>query len=263
MTKRENITVYWWNEEPNFGDSMTPILLARLFNAKVRWAPLEYAYLTAAGSVIQWITPVRRDPSNPIHVWGSGYIFPDEPAPADGTVTYHAVRGPQSARLSRLPRETVYGDPGLLASYVFDTRQGEGHRIGIVPHLCHRDNSLVAYIAKSNDLIVIDVTSDPESVISLISSCKFIFSSSLHGLIIADSFRIPNLWVNTSPDPFGGRWKFNDYYSIFGFEIEPVPLTASLDVKSHVDSVTDSYARPGLDDISDALFKAFPCQFRG
>jgi pyruvyltransferase len=259
MARRDNISVYWWNEEPNFGDSMTPILLARLFNVDVTWAPLENACLTAAGSIIQWITPVRRDPSNPIHVWGSGYIFPDEPAPTDGTVTYHAVRGPESAKLSGLPHETVYGDPGLLASRVFSQRRGGGDRIGIVPHMDHRTNPVVSHLAESNELVVIDVTSDPESVISLISSCNFIFSSSLHGLVIADSFRIPNLWVNASPDPFGGRWKFNDYYGIFGFEMEPVPLTANLDVRSYVDSVTDSYTRPGLDDISDALFGAFPC----
>ena len=252
--------VYWWNEEPNFGDSMTPTLLRRLFNIAARWAPLEHAFLTAAGSVIQWITPVRKDPSNPIHVWGSGYIFPDEPAPAGGTVTYHAVRGPESAKLSQLPPETVYGDPGLLASYVFARRRGIGHRIGIVPHLNHRGDSLVAYVARSYDLVLIDVTADPESVISLISSCDFIFSSSLHGLIVADSYRIPNLWINASPDPFGGRWKFYDYYGVFGFEMEPVLLTADLDVRSYVQSVTESYARPGLDDICDALFRAFPCQ---
>jgi pyruvyltransferase len=258
MPKNGSVAAYWWNEEPNFGDAMTPVLLSRLFNIDVTWAPLGQADLTAAGSVIQWITPARQDPRNPVHVWGSGYIFPDEPAPVPGTAVYHAVRGPRSAALSGLAAGTTYGDPGLLASHVFDRSPRAGRRIGIVPHLSHRCNPVIDDLARSNGLIVIDVTADPVSVISLISSCDFIFSSSLHGLVIADSFRIPNLWVDIAPSPFGGRWKFDDYYAVFSLQPAPVTLAQDLDIGRYVDIVAAGYTRPGLDDITEALFNAFP-----
>jgi pyruvyltransferase len=263
MSRTRALKVYWWNEEPNFGDAMTPLLLSRLFGLEVTWAPMEHADLTAAGSVIQWITPARKDPDNPIHVWGSGYIFPDEPPPAPGTAVYHAVRGPESARLSNLPAGTVFGDPGLLAGQVFERRPARRHTVGVVPHLWHRSDPIVAQLAAENNLRVIDVTERPESVIQAIAACDFIFSTSLHGLVIADSFAIPNLWLQMSPGLFGGRWKFDDYYAAFGLSLAPVPLTAGFDVQHNIEEVTSTYLRPHRADITRRLFDAFPASLAG
>jgi pyruvyltransferase len=258
MNSGNEVKAYWWNERPNFGDSMTPELLARLFGINASWASLEEADLTAAGSVIQWITPVRIDVQDPIHIWGSGYIFPEEPPPLPGTAIYHAVRGPQSAKLSGIEGEVVDGDPGLLASRVFDKKRLNRHSIGIVPHLWHRSDPALAEIAKQNDMLVIDVEADPKSVIMAIASCDFIFSSSLHGLVIADSFSIPNLWITLEPEPFGGRWKFNDYYGSFGLTIEPIHLTPQINIKTQIGRVIEAYVRPGIEAIGESLFKAFP-----
>lgn len=253
-----DLTMYWWNEEPNFGDAMNPVLLRRLFGLEVEWAALTQADLTAAGSVIQWITPARRPDSAPIHVWGSGYIFPDEPPPSVGTVIYDAVRGPDSARLSGLPTDAVYGDPGLLAALVFQGRPSGRSRTGIVPHLWHRDHTIVRQVAADHHLRVIDVTADPVTVIEAIASCDFIVSSSLHGLVIADSFGIPNLWVTLDPQLFGGRWKFDDYYGAFGLKMAPVPLSPALDLDARVTRTVGDYERPGLDRLKDRLLAAFP-----
>jgi pyruvyltransferase len=254
----DDLRAYWWNEEPNFGDAMTPVLLHRLFGLEVAWAALADADLTAAGSVIQWIRQARRPDSPPIHVWGSGYIFPDEPPPAPGTAIYHAVRGPASARLSGLSAEVVYGDPGLLAAMVFKAGPAGRSRAGIVPHLWHRDHAIVRQVAADNNLRVIDVMADPVAVIETIASCDFIVSSSLHGLVIADSFGIPNLWVTLEPRLFGGRWKFDDYYGAFGLQMHPVPLSPGFDLDFHLIYTVADYARPGLEALKDRLLGAFP-----
>ena len=50
-----------------------------------------------------------------------------------------------------------------------------------------------------------------EHVVIYIISCKYILSSSLHGLIISDAYNIPNIWL----DEYKlneGDFKFKDYF---------------------------------------------------
>ena len=49
-----------------------------------------------------------------------------------------------------------------------------------------------------------------------ISGCERILSSSLHGLIIADSFSIPNRRIGFYNNLKGGDFKFEDYASALG-----------------------------------------------
>ena len=44
-----------------------------------------------------------------------------------------------------------------------------------------------------------------------------ILSSSLHGLVAADSFGIPNIRMVCSDRIYGGDFKYDDYYSAFGY----------------------------------------------
>jgi pyruvyltransferase len=49
-------------------------------------------------------------------------------------------------------------------------------------------------------------------------SCERIVSSSLHGLVIADAYGIPNAWLNSDGGaggsrPGGGEFKFYDYFA--------------------------------------------------
>lgn len=60
----------------------------------------------------------------------------------------------------------------------------------------------------------------PEKVIKQIKQCKYIASSSLHGLIIADAYHIPNIRI-VDYDTFAYpacNYKFEDYYSALGLE---------------------------------------------
>jgi len=58
---------------------------------------------------------------------------------------------------------------------------------------------------------IINPTNKWEHVINEIFSCKYIISSSLHGLICSDAYNKPNLWL----DEFKldeGDFKFKDYF---------------------------------------------------
>jgi pyruvyltransferase len=45
-----------------------------------------------------------------------------------------------------------------------------------------------------------------------LNSCEYIFSESLHGLIIADAYGIKNAWIKMGGD-VGDGFKYRDYYS--------------------------------------------------
>ena len=50
-----------------------------------------------------------------------------------------------------------------------------------------------------------------EKVVDYIYSCDIILSSSLHGIIIADAYNIPNIWLDEFPLN-EGHFKFKDYF---------------------------------------------------
>ena len=70
----------------------------------------------------------------------------------------------------------------------------------------------------------IDVQNEPETVLKEISECENIISTGLHGLIIADSYGIPNCWCEISDKILGNRFKFHDYFSSFGTDREVFDL---------------------------------------
>ena len=57
-----------------------------------------------------------------------------------------------------------------------------------------------------------DPKADWKTVVDFICSCKCIISSSLHGLICADAYSIPNVWLDEHKLP-EGHFKFMDYFS--------------------------------------------------
>lgn len=55
-------------------------------------------------------------------------------------------------------------------------------------------------------------------------SCDCVISSSLHGLIIAEAYGIPTLWVKFSDEINGDDFKFYDYYASIGLSVPPLDL---------------------------------------
>lgn len=206
------VPLVWWTDTPNYGDLLSPWLVGRVAGRPVRFAPPGRPSFVAVGSVV---TRARKDST----VWGSGSFGSERRSLFKATADYRAVRGPLTrSRLMDVgidcPR--VYGDPALLVPMYFWPEVEKTHEVGIViRHSEHLWRDLDA----DGPVKVIDFGShDINRVTSEILSCRNIISSSLHGLIIADAYGIPNAWLGTDgrvggSRPNGGEFKYLDYFA--------------------------------------------------
>ncbi len=213
-TTRPPLRVYWWNEHDNFyhgkvnnfGDLVTPDLIRALFHREVEWAPIAECELLATGSILG----IANGKGN--YVWGSGFI--EDGAWFNPDLRYVAVRGKLSrARLGERWRKLPLGDPGILASLVYPATGEKSDKIGVVPHYVDVGLPVVKRLQTDERFIVIDPRQAPAEVARAIARCRLVLSSSLHGLIFADSYRVPNARLVFSDNLTGGDYKFLDYDS--------------------------------------------------
>lgn len=219
-------------DAPNFGDDLSPILVSRLSGRKVVFARPAQADMAAIGSIANalckhaWKRPflLRRAP---LHVWGAGSIRQAGLKP-DPRLALHALRGPATRDALGAPADIPLGDPGLLAPLLLDgARPAPAFRIGLIPHVNDRqDPALLRFAERHPDVAIIDLADrDVPGVIARIASCEAVISSSLHGLVTADSFGIPNAWLRLGDRLVGGEWKFRDYFAAMEREMG-APLSA-------------------------------------
>lgn len=212
-----SIKVFWWGEPCcpgvyNFGDLLTPMLLNYYLGEDVALEPVESPELAdcfCVGSIVENV------PQNRFSVLlGCGMMYGwNRPLPKAHA---YAVRGCLTRDILGLDSAIPLGDPGLLAPIVFPLPEGGNHEgpVGIVPHYMHYDSPRLDFFRKDKRYKIINVRKEAKYVIEDICSCSAIVSSSLHGLIIADAYKIPNKRLVFNDGVIqGGDFKYDDYYS--------------------------------------------------
>lgn len=218
------LTLFWWKGVPNFGDALSPAVVAHLSGREVVHAGVAKAEMIAVGSLLQIAarkfanTPPKPE-ARPV-IWGTGLLRP-VPASVLEHVDVALLRGPVTAAL--LGVETnQFGDPGLLVNEVYPAGERRDV-IGIVPHHTLADDpELHALVASDPAYELIDPRGDAEDVCRRIASCAHVFASSLHGLIVADAYGVGSTWL----EPKGqGRLKYVDYAASVGRDLTgPISL---------------------------------------
>lgn len=254
------LKLYWSSSlkqgRKNFGDWLSPCLVRELSGREVVHTPPNGCDLVAIGSLLQRVK--HHWWNRRLHIWGTGFIAAGPQVTAYHE--YHALRGQSSAAMIRgLPRPSL-GDPGLLAACLLPDHASlpKRHALGLVPH--YKDQRHPA-VQRLQELIpqarLIDVLAEPLEVLRAIAGCEFILSSSLHGLIVADAFGLPNAWFEFSSAVRGARFKFRDYYSAFGI-MEPQPLTLENFDPADIEWLAASYRREALAELQRGLLSSFP-----
>jgi pyruvyltransferase len=202
----------YYCESPNWGDALSPVLCSMLSGKPVKKMLWQHQHRNLA------IGSILGNSSRWAEVWGSGFMWADEKL-AEAPQAVHAVRGPRSrAKLLEMGMECpeVYGDPALIFPGFFNPQVAKRYEVGIIPHYIDKDNPWLDRYRHDTQVRIIDVECGIEEFVREVKSCELILSSSLHGLICADSYGVPCLWVELSDKVWGGSFKFIDYFESVG-----------------------------------------------
>ncbi|MDR1196688.1 MAG: polysaccharide pyruvyl transferase family protein [Candidatus Nomurabacteria bacterium] len=259
------ISTWWWRYNTmyfmNFGDEMTRYIISSIFGRKCEWAPSESCELVGAGSILHNFGSEGSE----VHVWGSGYKIPSSTGggSANSRFIVHAIRGKLSAKLAHV-KKAALGDPGLLVNLVFRKAPRKAYKVGIVCHISNKDSKYLNGVQRRHDYLVINPLQTPDKVAYDITSCKLILSSSLHGIIFADSFNIPCYWMplsSTLDDMASVKdsdFKFHDYYSSTGRRAKKIPASVIGDEKAIERMIKRYVPIKNLKQIQKDLIKSFP-----
>lgn len=146
-------------------------------------------------------------------IWGTGVIMKDDYLPNLRNVKIFASRGPKTRDyLLYLGHEVpeVYGDPGLLYPQIYNPEIEKTHEWGIIPHYIDVEHPMVQYLV-AKGVKLIDICAGEKEFVDQLKSVDKVLSSSLHGLIAADAYGIPNARINLTGNIVGGDFKYEDY----------------------------------------------------
>lgn len=261
------IRLYYWNKTPNFGDVISPMIVAHVAGRPVEHAVPEQAELFALGSILRNVSRLFRmgvlgEGKPRPAVWGSGAMKPVGRGFLPH-VDLCAVRGPKT--MAALQVDPVpFGDPGLLIKETLGEDIAQTEAIGVIPHVSQLEKSWDELTGQIPGAVLIDVREDAAEVVRQIARCRHVFSSSLHGLIVADAYGVPNTWMDPAGIHAEPEFKFSDYAASIGRDIgQPC---APGDVPGLAAALGDPAPLPyaaGIEALKPGLVAAFPAALRG
>ena len=248
----------------NFGDELSPEIVNYITGLRVQRVNRNQCNLIAIGSILdkqlkfynQLHNRISLKMSDPVFVWGSGLII-NKKIKKPFFITL-ALRGKFTENNLDLSTDLdiPLGDPALFVNNMLGL-QVKRSGIGIVPHYTDKNHPIINDLKNIQNVKIIDVERNGSEVSSEIATCDFIISSSLHGLVVADSFGIPNYRVKLFDNLKGGNFKFRDYASALGRkDIKPYELSFPKDIFTIIRSETDFGYQSNIDEICTRLEKA-------
>jgi len=279
--------------DANLGDALSAVMVSAISGLKIEPAAFNHdnERMTAVGTI------GHAQYGAKVHVWGTGFDLKRGPTGAIGDyrvpdnteLVVHAVRGKQTAvGLRKLGVEVpdIYGDPVWFLPRVFpfaDIRKE--FELGVIVHISELDEATARASVRKNleryrippefsqNIKIINTYAAPDIAgmqdkIREIVSCRRILSTSLHGLVIAETYNIPCAWFSTNHGasgflPIDGSRSIDhrmiDFYG--GADRDTVlsylhPLHHETDWEKAM-AFIDSHWQP-LDYTGEALFNAFP-----
>lgn len=238
---------------PNLGDKLAPVVFEylrgkfNLSNINVK----KPIHLNMIGSIIAF-------KNYDAIIWGSGLLndsiikrnYKYKKIPK---YDIRAVRGPltRNCLISHgYSCPNVFGDPAILLPLIYVPSSTEKkYKISIIKH--YTDKSIIP-----NDFHEINiVTEDYKFVIDEINASELVVSSSLHGLILAETYGIPTIWYKLENK---GIFKFMDWYLSIGvdkpamtIDLSNLGFNKNINLKSRIISLVE----PLIDSFPFELWK--------
>lgn len=264
----------------NMGDMLNKDMLEELFDIEILHSNkyhtdmigigsgLSSALISDNESIFSKEYLFRKLKRGPFYVWGTGFMnYTQKP---DNRFKYKDIRILSlRGELSKKRVEAILdeklniplGDGGLLAEK-WVGKVEKRYNIGIIPHFREQDAPIINQLLSSfKDSVLINLKDDAKTVCKKIAECECILSSSLHGLIVSDSFHIPNLHVlfyDYGEKMLGDGYKFSDYYSSYNLDDKPIFIDGKKSFPSEK-QIRENYriSSEEVEKKKEAIYKAF------
>ena len=210
----------------NWGDDINYWFLNEICNDKIvsyDWSILtrvfRRSYVMGIGSILTMF-----DIENSI-VWGSGILLPNKPF-VGRPKEVKAVRGPLTRQKlidAGINCPEVYGDPALLLPLFYTPSVKKVYKLGIIQQHASIGNPLLDGVRNDEDVLIINIGKYNHwlDIIDQVCMCETIISSSLHGLIISEAYKVPNVWTFIKGDNPESFFKYHDFFMALGADREP------------------------------------------
>lgn len=239
--------LYWKpsNGVENVGDALSKIIYSEMCKYYRLGKLTSRTYkLSCVGSVLNFI-------SCDCVVWGSGFLSEDLANYVDGKEMHwdiRAVRGPRT-RCVLLDKgydcPSVYGDPVILLPLFYkpDVLTFKD-KVVIIPHYSKFEEYNLKY-----KNVLCTKTNDWKNFVGEVCSASFVISASLHGIIIAESYGVPAVFLN---DVEHDLFKYEDYYYSTGRRVFKIAKSVDDAMKIGAEAL------PDFSNIRMSLLSSFP-----
>lgn len=249
--KRSNankINLEYWETTENIGDALAPIIykwMLDYYGLDVNYKCEKTKHLLTVGSILG------------MHdfdavVWGSGVHSKSSMKAVQKQSKFRKldiriVRGPVTEMVltqAGYDCPQKYGDPAVLLPLVYSPEQTmKKYKVSVIPHI----SDMNCY----SNYHMIDVrTKDYKKFIDEIVSSELVVSTSLHGLILAESYGIPAIFYNNHID--GEIYKYFDWY--YSTERYDIKIARSIEEAVNVEPMRT----PDITKLQNNLITAFP-----
>lgn len=208
----KTIFVNYFNSVSNVGDQINIDIMQHYSCKNISNTPGNslFKHYLVVGSVLHNMN------KNSV-VMGSGLIHPSYSNQIRGLGNIKILRGLNSLKIINdkfsLDLKIPLGDPAILFPKIHNPVFSKKYKFGLVLHYVDINHPIKS-IAKEMGANIISVSLSPKDFVNEMLKCENIISSSMHGLILADAYNIPNKRLILSSDITGGDYKYSDYYSV-------------------------------------------------
>lgn len=227
--------MHYWDDEVNIGDQLSPYLIQKITGRRC-FSARSYEGFYAIGSILN-----RQVLLTDSVVWGSGTltrdafrtkrikIFPITRSipkilrrmrPEVQKADIRAVRGPRTRELiinAGFQCPDVFGDPAILMPRFYIPKSLPASKAGLILHHT-QESDATRKLAENCGFKAISIfrkgADQLESFVDELCSCEKVFSTSLHGIILAQAYGIPAQWIRVENTPIhkDEDHKFADYF---------------------------------------------------
>ena len=248
------VNLEYFKDSVNLGDCLSPVvceymLAKRSLSFASPTCDGKIAHLNAIGSILGG----RGDYD--ATVWGSGVRCFSSIRGLCRKKLYQeldirAVRGPITrAALEQcgIPCPSVYGDPAILMPLIYSPNVSRRHGTVMITHYLTPSEQYRQF----ENITLVDIkTEDYKKFIDIISSAEIVVSSSLHGIILAEAYGVPAVFLQEGIE--SETLKFYDWY--YSTNRKTVQVASSLQEALAVDPMP----LPELKEMQELLMQAFP-----